>query len=87
MTCYRSGGCGPYENRSCSECPASKPEYLDKVNTITNDIIEFVPQSIEAPCLICGEDVPIDFPERWPVVCDKCKTAVMKLRELIEKEK
>lgn len=28
MTCYRSGGCGPYENRSCYECPASKPEYI-----------------------------------------------------------
>ena len=27
MACYRNGGCGPYENRSCSECPASKPEY------------------------------------------------------------
>ena len=30
MACYRSGGCGPYENRSCSECPASKPEYLNR---------------------------------------------------------
>ena len=27
MACYRSGGCGPYENRSCNECPASRPEY------------------------------------------------------------
>lgn len=27
-TCYKSGGCGYYENRSCNECPASKPEYL-----------------------------------------------------------
>lgn len=30
MACYRSGGCGPYEMLSCSECPASKPEYLKK---------------------------------------------------------
>ena len=30
MACYRSGGCGPYEMRSCSECPASKPEYMRK---------------------------------------------------------
>lgn len=29
MTCYKSGGCGVYENRSCNECPASKPEYLN----------------------------------------------------------
>jgi hypothetical protein len=29
-TCYRDGGCGPYEMYSCSECPASKPEYRQK---------------------------------------------------------
>lgn len=27
MTCYRKGGCGPYEMYSCSDCPASKPGY------------------------------------------------------------
>lgn len=27
MNCYKSGGCGVYENRSCAECPASKPDY------------------------------------------------------------
>lgn len=27
MTCYRKGGCGPYEMLQCGECPASKPEY------------------------------------------------------------
>ena len=30
IKCYRTGGCGPYENRSCSECPASKPIYKCK---------------------------------------------------------
>lgn len=30
MPCYKSGGCGVYENRSCSECPASRPSYLRK---------------------------------------------------------
>ena len=33
-TCYRSGGCGPYENRPCNECPASKPEYQLKDKNI-----------------------------------------------------
>lgn len=28
--CYRTGGCGPYEMYSCSECPASKPEYTKR---------------------------------------------------------
>lgn len=35
MSCYRNGGCGPYENRSCSECPANKPEYAKKNNLST----------------------------------------------------
>ena len=30
MNCYREGGCGPYEGRSCNECPASKESYLTK---------------------------------------------------------
>lgn len=33
--CYRSGGCGPYENRPCNECPASKSEYLLKDKNIS----------------------------------------------------
>jgi len=30
MACYKNGGCGAYEMYSCSECPASKPEYAYK---------------------------------------------------------
>lgn len=30
MTCYREGGCGPFEMYSCNVCPASRPEYLQK---------------------------------------------------------
>lgn len=33
MSCYKDGGCGIYEMYSCSECPASKPEYLKRTNT------------------------------------------------------
>lgn len=33
MKCYRSGGCGPYEQLSCGECPASKPSYLERYMT------------------------------------------------------
>lgn len=43
MACYRDGGCGPYEMYSCSECPASKSDYVQfktKPKSITNyDII------------------------------------------------
>ena len=31
MTCYREGGCGPYEGRACNECPASKQEYITNI--------------------------------------------------------
>lgn len=30
MTCYRKGGCGPYEMYPCNICPASKPEHLQR---------------------------------------------------------
>lgn len=54
MSCYRKGGCGPYEMYSCYECPASKPEYAKKyvsqdkppINTIGVTRIEEVKQDI-----------------------------------------
>lgn len=45
MKCYRNGGCGPYESRSCYECPASKPEYLTRNN---NSNMEFNIKDFEA---------------------------------------
>ena len=33
MTCYRKGGCGPYEMRPCNECPASRPDYAKRYDT------------------------------------------------------
>lgn len=37
VACYRNGGCGPYEMYSCSECPASKSDYVQfKPKPITN---------------------------------------------------
>lgn len=36
MTCYRNGGCGPYEMCACNECPASRPEYADTNTPVAN---------------------------------------------------
>ena len=33
MSCYRDGGCGPYEMLSCSECPASNAIYKPQKQT------------------------------------------------------
>lgn len=35
--CYRFGGCGPYEYLSCSDCPASKLEYLERLAPSTTE--------------------------------------------------
>lgn len=45
MICYRNGGCGPYENRSCGECPASKPEYVKryKLESSGKSIVDLLP--------------------------------------------
>ena len=44
MTCYRNGGCGPYEMRPCNECPASKPEYLKPKD---KELIQFPTQYLD----------------------------------------
>lgn len=69
MSCYKNGGCGVYEMNSCSECLASKPEYLERQKKI--DMSENKEESkilglfdvIKAntyKCGICGE---IIFPK------------------------
>ena len=49
--------------------------------------LKFLEESygIAKGCLICGEGVPIDILRaNESVICDKCKAAVMKLREEME---
>ena len=55
MACYRKGGCGPYEMRSCTDCPASKPEYANKYNEAVA-----APKQIEVVCPVCGAHKIID---------------------------
>lgn len=50
MACYKSGGCGVYEMYSCSECPASKPKYLNKKDKNLLSKEEFYKKY----CEICG---------------------------------
>lgn len=42
MACYKTAGCGVYENRSCSECPASQPGYVNK-NVNKNVNPDYIP--------------------------------------------
>lgn len=86
MSCYKSGGCGVYEMYSCSECPASKPEYLErqrKVNMSKASKYKFADLS---PCISCAtkECGLVDGNE-----CDKfkCFSEVKSKLESVDKEK
>lgn len=66
MTCYRKGGCGPYEMYSCSECPASKREYLlknfpIKLETSNGNILGIIP--VEKPIVISYKPSPVQINE------------------------
>ena len=37
--------------------------------------------SIGTPCLVCGETVPIRHHRDVSKICDKCKAAIMAMRE------
>lgn len=41
---------------------------------------------ISVDCLICGEPIPMGYIGDSPQICDKCKAAVMKIRNQEEKE-
>ena len=75
MSCYRNGGCGPYEMCSCTECPASKPEYLkrgfSKADTVrlkainiqwdTDGETVILPSEITIPSGMIDEDEISDY--------------------------
>lgn len=60
MSCYRDGGCGPYEMCSCSECPASKPEYRIRNKGVAPVLCNAGSNSIHHHyfgCPVCGSEV------------------------------
>ena len=61
MTCYRKGGCGPYEGKSCTECPASKESYLN-----ANRVQEAIKNIQDIPQI-----KPIDLYPIIPLYADK----------------
>lgn len=42
--------------------------------------------NLSTSCLICGEPVPMENPRDYPKICEKCKKAVMHVREKIEND-
>ena len=37
-------------------------------------------------CLICGEEVEIEWHAKGPKICDKCRQAVMHIRNELDKK-
>lgn len=73
ITCYRNGGCGPYEMYSCYECPASKSDYM-QVKTATKPqtnydlLISKTPEELAEffgtlPCCPPGNADELCFPD------------------------
>ena len=48
---------------------------------ISELILDVSSIELETPCLICGEGVPTSHYGYAPKICEKCKAAVMKVRE------
>lgn len=63
MQCYRSGGCGPYEMYSCSECPASKPEYVNAQYKWIQTLVDFENGTVTCPA--CNLKVKDDRIYSW----------------------
>ena len=39
---------------------------------------------LAAPCLVCGESVPVSILDNHSKICEKCKKAILKVRKMIE---
>ena len=68
------GGSWAYCDGSCKTCL--------RANLTTNSNISVI--STATVCMVCGEEVPLPYGDRGPKVCDKCKAAVMKVRQGME---
>lgn len=60
--------CSDVERRGWSEIPK------------TDDWVT----SFSAPCLVCGEPVPVSMLDSRSKICEKCKKAILKLRKMLE---
>ena len=67
----------------CDMCiEGNKFEYA--VESVTAESTKLGSMSVS--CLICGEPVRIENPRDYPKICEKCKEAVMYVREKIQND-
>lgn len=72
---YTCNHCGHYSYIYCHEL-------LDK------ELCEIPQPDIQTgictPCLVCGESVEVQLSHNGAALCDKCKKAILKLRNMLE---
>ena len=74
MTCYKpTQGCGVYENRSCSECPYSKPPKVQSLSATASL------SKIGKVCKICGESFAIENINDPNQFCPECLNRLNKI--------
>ena len=82
----------PKYNYHCPRCNNSGYAYSNELFSyvITTDAQygsnPTVPIIEAAPCLICGEPVPVSMWENHAKICNKCKRAILKLRKMFDEE-
>ena len=82
----------PKYNYHCPHCNNSGYAYSNELFSyvITTDAQygsnQTVPIIETAPCLICGEPVPVSMWENHAKICNKCKRAILKLRKMFDEE-
>lgn len=59
---------------------------MEKQKTAIASIDNATATSIGTPCLICGDTVTIAFYYAGPKICDKCKEAVLHVRQKLERD-
>ena len=62
-------------------------KYSSRTIIVNGESYEMPKVNLATSCLICGESVPISHSKDSPKICDKCKKAVMKMRERLLKGK
>lgn len=82
----------PKYNYHCPHCNNSDYVFSNELFSyvITTGVQHYDVQTVAttqtAPCLICGEPVPVTMLENHAKICDKCKKAILKLRKMLENE-
>lgn len=82
----------PKYNYICPHCNDSRYVYSNELFSyvITTDAqhggVQTGAAILTAPCLICGEPVPVSMWENHAKICDKCKKAILKVRKMFEEE-